>query len=247
MRRVLAAVAAVSLLFVPAPAQASLDPMPLRILAVGDSISELHPAQPELDWQTYLSDLLDTAGVVHTIDTAAVGGYRCLTWLPTIRAIVDAADPDIVIVSCGTNDAANGVTGSAMDAIYASLITEILIGHPPARILASWVQYSAGPGWLQNGEAVVNDSIFRQTFGSIHGTRIIGTADLQQIPVHYLDSGGIHPTAAGYEAMARIFYNRLRADAAYPWPDVSLPLCGMTGHRPGYGPPPFLPCNTLAT
>ena len=265
-RRILAAVLAVAVLFVPVPALATLsavaDPPPLKILALGDSISELHPSQPELDWQTYLSALLTAAGVDHVIITEATGGKRCGDFLSTspseVRTLADLHDPDITIIACGTNDAANGITGPGMDLTYWFMIDEAIGGHPETRVLGTWIQYSASrpanAAAIRAGEAVVNDAIYRQTIASypytakyVHGSRIIGTADMQQIPEHYLDSGGIHPTAAGYEAMARIYYNRLRLDPAYPWPDIAAPLCGMTGSRPGYGPSSYSPCTVLAT
>jgi hypothetical protein len=229
-----------------APAAAQVDPDPIKFLVIGDSNSETE------QWQAHFSALLTAAGIDHEIATAAVGGYRCSTWLsppwPLLNARQTAAlhQPDVVVISCGTNDAANGVTGSQMDAIYYNLMTEILIGHPPARILATWITYSVSPAWLAPAEAIVNDAIFRQTVNSVHGTRIIGTADLQQIPPGYIDGGGVHYTEAGFEAKARIVYNRLRLDAAYPWADVALPLCGMTGHRPDGSYPTYLPCTDLA-
>lgn len=260
MRRFFAATVAVLLaLLIPATPAQAVDP--IRILVLGDSISELDDDhngsnEPELDWQTHLSDLLTEAGVPHQIVTYAVGGRSCAQWLAqtgsnSVQSIVAAQDPNVTFLFCGTNDAGNT---SGIDSTIGTLFTRILQGHPSGRILANWVQYSASrpanAAALRNGEAAVNDAFYRQIYVSNpHGSKIIGAADFQRIPEMYLDSGGIHPTEAGYEVMARIIYDRLRVDAAYSsWPDVAPDTCGLTGHRPGGSPESgYLPCTGLAT
>lgn len=223
--------------------------VPMQILSVGDSISE-GPA--DASYRHKLGELLDAAGVSYNFTVAAHGGWRCSDWIPSIGAITAQTQPDLVIVSCGTNDAANSVTGSSMENTYRQLLAAIINAWPTTRVLTSWIQYSARrppvPSYLPGAEAVVNDAIYRATINSIYGNRLLWPpADFQQIPEIYFDAGGIHPTAGGYEAMAVIIYNKLQSDPAYPWPSLTTVLCGMNGGRPGYINTQYLPCTGLGT
>lgn len=262
MKRILAVLAAslaVACTTAAAPVQASA-PNPAKIAAFGDSLSETGV------WEADLTNYMAQAGVTAQFSINAHGGWRCSDWLTIdsgqtvsrLRLVVAAFQPDITIIECGTNDAANNACCSAMTSVYSALITEALTGYSPTRVLTSWIQYSAthspvNPS-LPQAEANVNDAIYTSVIGSVHGTRIVGPgsplpADLQGIPEQYLDSGGIHPTSAGYEAMARIFFLALKADPTYStWFNSFVPptLCGMTGHRPGIAIQPYTVCNTLA-
>jgi lysophospholipase L1-like esterase len=216
---------------------------PLRIVTLGDSLT-VGP----ISYRTELGRLLDLASVSYTFIIAANAGWTCADWAPVAQQTAVNTQPDLVIVNCGSNDGkfpslyASGVIDNNLRSIYTGLMN----GWPTTKVLPSYVQYSAErTGWAA-GQGYVNDGVWRQTnIYNNYGPRlIVPAAILGNIPEIYTDAGGGHPTEAGYVAMARYFYNALRA--SYGWPDVAPTPCGMNGRRPGDPMPSYVPCTVLA-
>lgn len=216
---------------------------PVRILAVGDSITWGG------QWQAELSRLLDKAGVPHAIDTEGVAGVGTMYWPARMRGILDAHKPDLVILATGTNDDVNAAKyGERATGWAFRSIVETIHGYRPdnpIKILPTLIQYSdplIAPDWLLTSEPITNDTIWTQIRGYLKAGWFAGVADLQVIPAtaDYLDTGGIHPTARGYKAMGRIFYDA--AHVGMGWPACTEPpLTGLYGHRKGYPRPSYLP------
>lgn len=231
---------------------------PVRILTLGDSRSSSG------QWQAELSHLLDAAGVPHVISNPAVAGTSCSYWPPQIKGLVNAFQPDLVVLACGTNDNPATMTHgeSATSWAFRSVVEAVHAYRPrnPARTLATLVQYSdpiLAPGWLLSNEPKTNDNLYSQMHYYLPPrTRpgwLAGIADLQAIPATatYLaaepypgtPSGqiGIHPTAHGYWYMGRIIYDAARAVMGWP-PATEPPLCDLYGHRQSYPRPAYTPC-----
>lgn len=230
-----------------APAQASVAQVvavaPLRIMTLGDSITVAEPS-----YRGELGRLLGLAGVSYTFIVAAHGGWTCADWAPQAQSTTAANQPDLVIVNCGSNDGkfpslyAYGTIDNNLRSIYSG----ILNGWGAAKVLPSYIEYSAErTGWAA-GQGYVNDGVWRQTnISNNYGPRLITPAvPLGNIPEIYTDAGGGHPTDAGYVAMGRFYYNALRV--VYGWPDIIATPCGMNGRRPGDPVATYTPCNILA-
>jgi lysophospholipase L1-like esterase len=230
---------------------------PLRILAVGDSITAAG------QWQIELGRLLTEAGVPHVITTEALGGSRCDHWPSLLPGILAADQPNLMILYCGTNDdPAEKLYGESATAWSFRYMVET--AHAAgAQVLPALVGYSDGtqaPDWLWvANEPATNDTLWSQM------TRYLppnssgwfpGIANLQLMPgtAEYIGGDtcnpatatcGVHPNDKGYKTVGRLFY-----DAAAPgmgWPSATSmgepPLCGMAGHRKGYPRPSYVPCS----
>lgn len=216
-----------------------------RIATIGDSttLGSAVEGSPGPAYRAPLGALLDQAGVGHEFVAAAHAGWTCADWAsPTGLAEIVATHPDIAIVNCGTNDGkvpalyAAGVIDANLRAIFAALAA---IG---AKILPTYIQYSAGyTGW-QYGQGMVNDGVWRVTTTNLTGALLITPAvPLGFIPETTLADGG-HPGAAGYRLWAGYIYRALRV--VYGWPDIAPQECGMDGHRvndPPYAVGTYLP------
>lgn len=239
IRRLLAALTlAAAVLTMPSAAPA--DPGPLRILAIGDSITA------DGRWQAKLDELLDAAGVPHVIETEAVGGTRCWYWAARIAALLAAHHPDLVILACGTNDDPNELAYGEPASGWAVRTVYEAVHASGARTLPVLIGYSdplVAPDWLLHNEPITNDTIYRQIV-RYPASWLAGVADWELLGATptYLDAGGIHPTARGYGYLGRIAY-----DAAAPamgWPPVVVepPPCDLFGHRRGYPRPAYIRC-----
>lgn len=263
-RALLAAALAVPLLACPS-SSVRADAVPLRILAVGDSISVGGTSPGSGRWQDELDRLLMEAGVAHTITTYAVGGTDCYYWTSRIAAILAAAQPDLVIVYCGTNDdPAAVIWGEPKTSWSMRVLIETSHGYrtPPPLVLPTLIGYAdptIAPAGLPANEAATNDHIYSQLWRyrppQVTPSWLAGIADVQQMPgtARYLDGDGcdprtslcgFHPNARGYKTVGRIMYDS--AQAGMGWPTaVSMgepPLCDMAGHRTGYPRPTYTPC-----
>jgi lysophospholipase L1-like esterase len=261
-RRLAAALAVLALLAVACPPSEAASG-PLRILAVGDSITAGNTSTGSGTWQAELDRLLTAAGVPHVIETEALSGSRCDHWPPLIAGLLAAHHPGLLVFYCGTNDDPNAMiygepaTGwafrSVVEAAHASgaQVEPVLIGYSDAAL---------APDWLLANEPRTNDILWPQMARylppNVPSAWFPGVANIQAMPgtAEYLDGDGcdpgvstcgIHPDAKGYRTVGRLVY-----DAAAPgmgWPPASAfgepPLCGMSGHRKGYPRPvPYLAC-----
>lgn len=241
-------------LVVASGAAAVAEGQPLRILVVGDSISVGCGQEPQAGWCGEFSTLLTQRGIAHSIAGHVHSGWSCQALRADFAAAFEAADPDVVIMNCGTNDVPAGAPDEGLGWAW-RWMTEYSYTHG-ALILPVFIQYSnpeinqkAGRGWLLGGEANANDTIFTNRQYYVNAPSFFaGLADLQQVPGdwNYLNGGtdGIHPNALGNRVYAAIFYRALRAN--YAWPDTVPQPCGMFGHRAIYAPPPFTACSSMS-
>lgn len=97
LRAVVLTVLAVALLVAPAPAQA--DPPLLRVMTVGDSVTEAGL------WQVEFCHIVELeTDFVCDLRNVAVGATTCAYWPSRIGALMAQHQPDLVVFACGTND-----------------------------------------------------------------------------------------------------------------------------------------------
>jgi len=227
---------------------AAVSGAPVRILAIGDSITSA------CQWQAELDRLLTKARVPHVITTYAVGGSRCKYWVPNIGNVLATAQPDLVYLYCGTNDDPNekmyGETATAWSFRYLAESIHTYRPAKPALLVPTLVGYSdaaIAPDWLwANTEPKTNDILWSQMTRYMHPSWYAGIANIQVMPgtAEYIGGDGIHPNAGGHRTIGRLMYDA--AAGGMGWPAAASlgepPLCGMSGHRKGYPRPAYTPC-----
>lgn len=231
-------------LAVPGPS-AVADVPPLRILAIGDSLTATG------QWQAETSRLLAAAGVPHQFATVTALGSRCGYWPDKISALLVQHQPDLVIFNCGTNDDpaermswGESRTGWALRVVVET--TRAYRPTAPARTLPVLVQYSdplSSPGWLLANEAATNDALWSNESLYLTSGHLAGIANLQPVPgtADYTVDDGVHHTDRGYRTVGRVVYDAARAVMGWP-AAIDPPLCGQYGHRPGTARPAYIPC-----
>ena len=249
------AMALSGLVVIPAPPAAGATT--IQVMVVGDSISTPCTQTPQAGWCAALAGHLQAAGVDTTWAYDVHAGWSCGSLATDLASQVAAAQPDLVVLQCGTND---GTTAATVRARYNTLISTVR-ANSSAKILAGWVGYSdpeinrkAGRSWLVGdlgegaAEGAANDGIYLSMMdnGVFNGTsQDISLYDLQRIPGNrtYLAGGtdGIHPNTLGQATMGAIFYRALRA--RFGLPDTVPEPCGMYGHRTIYDAPTFTQCG----
>lgn len=215
------------------------DPVPLRIGVVADSTAQ-SCTLPGGGICGHLEQLLAARGASVTFHTAVVPGASCGGLVAAQASMLTAADPDLVIILCGTNNATwTPVQRNQLGAEWRTLVEAAHVSG--AMVLPALIQYSdpgiqawQGRAWLVESEARANDTIYAQWGYYEPAGWFAGKVDFQQIPGNrdYLAGGtdGIHPNGLGQQTYAVLIYRALRAH--YGWPDdVPLP-CGLWGARP---------------
>jgi len=234
---------------------------PLRILAVGDSIT-CGGLGDTPGWCPELSRLLGVAQVDHVITPWGVGGSLCSSWPAVIAPLLVEFHPDIVILGCGHNDAASQTPPATTQAAVQAIAAQVHAAG--ARLLLNRVHYASGnPAsweprpWLPaaievtNGGLVAAWNAVTATYGLAFSPAM---ADDTRVPPlsKYILGDGVHPTtrganvplthatSSGYDVLA---HNRYRALAAG---FLVLPAigwdCMQIGHAPSEPAPRSFPC-----
>lgn len=249
-RRLLAAAGALLLALalaavVPARA-AAVTLTPLRILTVGDSITE-HTTS----YRTELTRLLQAGGGDPVWSVAALSGSRCTYWAPRLHDLLVTYDPDVVVVLCGTND--DTTTAAARDQLGTAVrsMQETIRLHrgetTPVRSITGQIQLSdpygaITPSWLPAGEERANGVIRDQLALYSPYWTSLAVADLSVIPGQLpLLPDGMHPSAYGYRLYARLLYDAGAARGWWPATSEAVP-CGLYGHPVGAPVPAHVPC-----
>lgn len=228
----------------PSP-QARAEPVSIRILTLGDSITE------DGAWQDETSRLLFDAKIPNIVINVAVSGTRCSYWPERIDALLATHQPDLVVLACGTNDdpAEMMPWGESRTGWSVRYVIEAVHAYRPldrAKTLPALIQYSdplIAPAWLLANEETTNDHLWANQYLYLSGPQLAGVANLQTIPAtaDYVSADGIHPVDRGYRAIGRTVYDAARASMGWP-AAIEPPLCGQYGHRRGLPRPTYTPC-----
>jgi len=238
----------------PAPRTHITIPGPLRILTLGDSITEPCGQTPPAGYCAKLGALLDQAGVDHVFINRALSGTACDYTASHIHDWLIADHPGLVLLDCGTNNVpTNQATMDAMGEQWRTIVEAVhAAGIPQAGSYITFsdpeVNAAAGRSWLVPGEINAqtvlrtwyNYEIGFPTWAGAAG--FAGWADFSTIPGNrtYLRGvepngsiGGIHPTQLGWDTMGVLWYRSLAVNEG--WPAIIPQPCGLWGHAPVAG------------
>jgi lysophospholipase L1-like esterase len=128
---------------------AALTPPPTRsikIMCVGDSITAGYGSTDGHGYQTWLTTLLHRRGIHPNITTIAQPGGTLRQVTPLAIAALPTAQPDIVLIHLGANDAAQGDTTDFQNR-YGTLIDQILASNPNVKVCAARIGYMQNAAW----------------------------------------------------------------------------------------------------
>ncbi|MEA2604354.1 MAG: acyl-CoA thioesterase [Acidobacteriota bacterium] len=227
LRRLASVVLLLGLLLGLVPAFAAAQTTPRKYIAYGDSITEGRgddPARAEKGYPPRLQLLLQAAGVSATVLNRGLGGERTPDSLARIDQIVAEGQPgDYFLLMEGTNDISRAISPEttifnldemarraevrSMVALHATVIPR----KPDAKVDADNVINDALNGRIRNLAGLRQRreadpyEVFRSTPNLFPGFYVLVADD----PVG-------HPNAAGYDLMARVFFNALQGIDTVP-------------------------------
>ena len=220
------------------------------ILALGDSITE----SPDGWTAEFCSQMEAATDNLCDMRNVAVGQTKCNYWPSRINALLVLHEPNLVIMACGTND--DTTTAAGRDALGTAFRQTIESVHtfrsPPILFAPVLIQYSdpmMAPSWVVASQPFTNDTLYSNVMLYNYPSWLAGIVDWQVIPATadylvgtpYPQEVGLHPTARGHLYAGRLAYDRIALGMG--WPISSDPaLCGLYGHRRGYGRPTYAPC-----
>src|SRR5689334_17433817 len=187
---------------------ATLRPTPTRttrILCVGDSITLGAGSTDGTGYRRYLTELLGRRGIAPTYTMQAYGGQTLRYVAPRAIDAIPAANPNIMLVHLGTNDAVQPDLTDWQTRI-GNLIDQALAASPTLHICIAKIQYSRNTGAITN-EQTINAAITAAVNARTTTGRVT-TADMTGIPARWTEDG-IHPGNTAYNDMAHRWHNAI--------------------------------------
>jgi len=183
------------------------------VILLGDSILDAYFSSPNA------ANLISVASDYFTDITFydfAHAGYQLVTadgtsaymrsdtgvasdWYNTLKGLNVGITPNILVLSLGTNDVASGYTQPQWTGYYESLIAQVLTDYPSiqhviVRILGRHTLNNTYAFDLRRASQW--DVITNNTCG-----KIAGASEIYHVEID--ESGGVHPSTAGYTQLAR--------------------------------------------
>lgn len=192
----------------------------LRIMPLGDSITCGYGGTPDISYRRALASYVTevqqiwTASYVGSQDSPAGrheghAGWRLDELLPEVPGWMAAAEPDVVLLHCGVNDARAGACSETMAARMTDLLAAILDASPAARVIVSDL---IAP-WYGTTNDVASIAVQRfnallPSVVSAAGPRVTLARMSLAVPSNLLDDG-LHPNDTGYQYMAWVWWRAM--------------------------------------
>ena len=111
---------------------------PYTLLVFGDSLSASYGMNEEDGWVTLLAERMQTENWPYQVINGSISGETTTGGLSRLPAILDAYEPDLVILELGGND---GLRGLPLDTLQQNLIRMIdLVETTGGKVLLTGIQ-----------------------------------------------------------------------------------------------------------
>ncbi len=195
------------------PAATASDVAP-RIAFLGDSLTAGVGAPPERGYAWQTAERLGwPIAVVEGVSGSGFLAPGAGSPMPDRVDAVVAADPDVVVVAGGTNDAFQGYAPADVGAAAGRLLGELRTARPEATILV----LGPFPTTLESATAADPTSDAVRVAAEAAGADFLDARDLVASAVtgpdqwdRYISADGLHPNEVGYAAMADALAAELR-------------------------------------
>jgi lysophospholipase L1-like esterase len=171
----------------------------VRIMCVGDSITVGAGATDGLGYRPWLTDMLARRHITSTLTVVAEGGQTMRVMAPRALAALPTAQPDIVLIAIGTNDAVQpDMTDFA--GRLGTFVDQILASSPTVKVAVARISLSR-IAWMATAQGPVNAAVDSVVAARHSGGRV-ASADLTVVTERWT-ADGIHPLDAGYCRIAQ--------------------------------------------
>lgn len=173
-----------------------------RLMVLGDSLSNAYNMPREDGWVARVAETLEPG---HEIVNASISGETTAGALARLPGLLEARQPDVVLVELGGNDGLRGLPPAQVRANLDAVLA--VVGEAGAEALLMQIRLppNLGPVYIERFEG-----LYRELADS-HGIRLLPffLDDLYDRP-GMLMADGIHPTAAAQAEMAAAMLPVLR-------------------------------------
>jgi acyl-CoA thioesterase-1 len=166
------------------------------IVVVGDSLSSGYGIAAEQSWVAMLEDRLRSEGYGYQVVNASIAGDTSAGGLARLPRLLEAHDPDLVVIELGGND---GLRGQPVATLRDNLTKMIeLAKQSGAEVVLAGIQIppNYGPSYTQALAAVYPELAAR--FAAPLVEFILEDVALNR---ELMQSDGIHPNAAGQKVV----------------------------------------------
>ncbi len=196
VRAALAAMAALTLAARPA------DCAPVKILALGTSLTQGYGLPPGTEFTTVLQEKLKSAGVDATIINAGVSGDTSADGLSRLNWSL-ADNPNAAIIELGSNDALRGLAPAQTEKNLAAILSRLKAAHVPVLLCGMRAPRNLGPEYAAQFDAIYPR--LAKQYGVLFYPFILDGVALDP---KLNQADGIHPNPAG----VRIIVGRILPD-----------------------------------
>lgn len=189
--RVLAAIAALAAL------ASSADAAPIKILALGTSLTQGYGLPPGTEFTTVLQEKLKSAGVDAAIINAGVSGDTSAGGLSRLDWSL-ADNPKAAIVELGSNDALRGLAPAQTEKNLAAILSKLKAAHVAVLLCGMRAPRNFGPEYAAQFDAIYPK--LAKHYGALFYPFILDGVALNP---KLNQADGIHPNPAGVQIVVK--------------------------------------------
>jgi acyl-CoA thioesterase-1 len=164
---------------------------PKTILVLGDSLSAAHNIPVESGWVHLLSDRLSKMEPAWAVVNASISGETSLGGRKRLPALLDKAQPAVVVIELGANDGLRGLSLPALRENLAAMIDAARQAKAQVLVLGIELPPNYGPQYRDGLRAVYAD-LSQQNKVALVPFLLDGVAQRPEL----MQQDGLHPTAA---------------------------------------------------
>jgi lysophospholipase L1-like esterase len=172
-----------------------------RVLALGDSLTFGYGASPDASWPVRLGELTGWH-----VENAGVNGDTSEGALQRLPGLLGAASYDAVLIGIGGNDMLRGVSPAATRDNLAALIAQARAHTPHVAVLAT-----PAPDAMRAAIGSLSDAPFYEEVAKAGQALLVANVYSSVLSDASLRSDRIHANARGYEKVAQLLAEQLKA------------------------------------
>jgi lysophospholipase L1-like esterase len=172
-----------------------------RVLAIGDSLTHGYGAPPEAAWPAKLGALTGWQ-----VDNEGVNGDTTEGALRRLPALLGAQAYDAILIGIGGNDMLRGVPAAATRERLAALVAQARAHTSHVAVLAT-----PAPDAMRAAVGALSDAPFYEEVAKSQQALLVADVYASVLSDASLRSDRIHANARGYERIAQLLADQLKA------------------------------------
>lgn len=172
-----------------------------RVLALGDSLTFGYGASPDAAWPVKLGELTGWQ-----VENAGINGDTSAGALERLPALLSAGSYDAILIGIGGNDMLRGVSPAATRDNIAALVSQARAHTPHVALLAT-----PAPDAMRAVVGSLSDAPFYEEVAKSSQALLVANVYSSVLSDASLRSDRIHANARGYEKVAQLLADQLKA------------------------------------